>query len=247
MVAGGPIATILLASIAGILVRNFSDPPTWLSSFWWINLFLLLSTMLPTKGINKSDIPSIWRLLHDPEASRSWIAVLQVQSQEAAGVLPRDWDPELVALMLRADPKTGDNAARQMLAFYRRIDEGEEAAALQHLELALSASANCGRAVRQWCFLEAACSSALLRHSPSAARTWVARAVKIAKPASLHSIDAAIAQSEHRYSDALQLWDATLAYLAKRKTDSGLVRSVKARIVEYREQCRTAMSRSATA
>jgi hypothetical protein len=201
---------------------------------------------MPSNGINKSDIPSICRLLSDREASQSWIAVLQVQSQETAGVLPRDWDPELVALMLRPDSKSGDNVYRQMLAFYRRIDECDEAAALLHLERALAA-ADCGRVARNWCYREAACSSALLRHSPSAARTWMARAAKVTKPVARHSIDAAIARSEHRYSEALQLWDASLAYLAKRKVDSGMVRFAKAKIAEYQAQCRAAMSNSATA
>jgi len=69
----------------------------------------------------------------------------------------------------------------------------------------------------------------------------MARAVKVAKPVTRHSVDAAIAQSEHRYGDALQLWDASLAYIAKRKLDSGLIRFTKAKIAEYQGQCRAAL------
>jgi hypothetical protein len=124
-----------------------------------------------------------------------------------------------------------------MLAFYRCVDQNQEPEALGHLEQALSGSGNLGRPMRQWCFLEAACSSALLRHSPAAARTWLERGMRLRKPPSRYSIDAAIAQSEGRYRDAIELWDASLAYLVKKRFDSGLTRFAKAKIAEYRRQC----------
>jgi hypothetical protein len=92
-----------------------------------------------------------------------------------------------------------------MLVFYRCVDQNQEPEALGYLEQALSGSGNLGRPIRQWCFLEAACSSALLRHSPAAARTWLERGMRLRKPPSRYSIDAAIAQSEGRYRDAIEI------------------------------------------
>jgi hypothetical protein len=247
MVAGGPLATIILAAGAGIVLWKSGSSASSLSSLFWINLILLAGTLLPAGGINKSDGPRLWMLLRNRDESRSWIALLQVMAEETKGVLPRDWDPELVALMLQNSPKAGDNAFRQLMAFYRRNDEGDQNAALVHLENALAASGNCGRALRNACFAEAAGSCAMLRGRPAAARTWVSRAAKLRKPISPHSIDAFLAHSDGRYADALKSWDAALAFLAKRKLGSGLARYAKGRMEEYREQCREALDRPAAA
>jgi hypothetical protein len=242
MVAGGPLATLLLADVAYLLCRRSAFPPEWLSSVYWINVALLLATMIPTAGLNTSDIPRLWQLLAKPQEAKGWIALVQVSTEETKGVRPRDWDAESVDQMLYTDPKAGDNSFRQMLAFYRCVDQGDEAAALQHLEKALAASGQCGTFVRHWCFMEAACSSAMLRGNPSAARTWVERATRVRKPVSRDSIDAAIAQSEGRYEEALRLWDASLAFPAVKKVDSGLARYAKAKIAEYQEQCRARLA-----
>lgn len=98
MIAGGPLATILLAAAAGIARWNSTSPADWLGTLWWVNLFVLVSAFVPAGGLNKSDIPRLWQLLRHPEEARAWAALLQVQSEETAGVLPRDWDPELFAL-----------------------------------------------------------------------------------------------------------------------------------------------------
>jgi hypothetical protein len=242
MVAGGPIATILLAAVSGIALLNYSHPPAWLSTLWWINLLLSFSTLIPVGGINRSDGPRLWLLLRQPEEAKSWVALVRLQAQDTVGVLPRDWDPELVAQMLEYNPESGDSSYRQLLAFYRCIDEGDSAAALTHLEKALEGSGRCGLPVRQWCFLEAACSSAVLRGNPAAARTWLERGTRLRKPASTFSLEAAIAQSEARYHDALPLWDKALAFLVKHKLDSGLARFGKELTAKYRSQCAAAIA-----
>lgn len=246
MVAGGPLATIMLVAGSGIAMWAGSSAE-WLVTLFWVNMILLAGAMYPASGVNKSDGPRLWMLLRNRDESRSWIALLQVMAEETKGALPRDWDPELVALMLQNNPKSGDNAFRHLLAFYRRIDEGGRNAALVHLERALAASGRCGRALRYACFAEAAGSSAMLRGNPAAARVWVARAAKIRKPVSPHTINAFLEHSEGRYADALKSWDASLAFLAKRKLDSGLARYAKEKMEGYREQCREALDRPAAA
>ncbi len=245
MVAGGPLATILLAAVSGTVFWRSGSTAGWLSSLWWINVILFASTLMPATGPNKSDGARLWMLLKREEETRSWIALSHVMAEDAAGVLPGDWDAELFGLMLRPDTGGGDHASRHMLAFHRYNDQRDKQRALQHLEKALAASGTCGKAVRHWCFAEAACSSALLRGSPVAARTWVARAAKLRKPVSRHNVEAYLAQSEGRYADAQKAWDATLEFLARKKMDSGLSRYVKARIEEYRDWCRAELEKSA--
>ena len=247
MIAGGPLATLLLASVSGFAFARSSGPAGWLSSFWWVNAILLASVMMPASGINKSDGARLWMLLRDEEESRSWTALLQLMTEETAGILPRDWDPELFDGMMRYPAGSQDAAYRELLASYRRCDEDNEDGALEHLERSLAASGCAGKLVRHVCFLEAAGCSALLRNNSKNARIWLARATRLRKPMSRHSSDAAIAQSEGRYEDALRSWDAALGYLSARKLDSGLARFAKLRIQANQAACRLAIQAARTA
>jgi len=245
VVAGGPIATALLAGLAALALRQSPDPDSdWLPSLQWINLFLLFATMIPASGLNQSDIPRLLQILFRPAIFRAHMAAMQVQSEETIGVLPRDWNPEWFDAMMAPTGSAGSGAAgyRHMLAFYRKIDEGDDSAALTHLEAALAASGFGGRPIRHWVFLEAAASSALLRSNPEAARTWLDRARNVRRPDSTASIEAAIAQAEGRYQDAFDLWNQALAYIERRRVDSGLARFAKTKIAAYQMQCRQALA-----
>jgi len=238
MIAGGPIATVLLVGVGLFFHWN---------GLWVLNALLLVSCILPSGGLNKSDGARIWLLLCNPVESRSFQAILRLQTQETEGVLPGAWDSELVDEMLRGTPASGDNAYRQLLAFYRCIHQGNPDLALRHIENALASSGRCMQACRQWCFLEAACCQAILRGDAAKARTWMQRAFAVRKPESKASVEAAIAMAEGRYQEAIALWDESLAYLARRKYDSGLIRFTKMKIAEYQEQCRVRLANSAVA
>ena len=242
MVAGGPLTNIVLAVIAGIVFWKTGSALEWVGSVFWLNVILFAGTLLPVAGVNKSDGARLWMLLRNREESRSWIALLQLITEESSGVRPRDWDEELVAQMLQYNPLSGDSAFRHMLLFCRKNDQGDRQAALEHLEKALAASGNCGRQVRYWCFAEAACSSAMLRHNPVAARAWVERAAKIRKPVTPHNIAAFLGHCEGRYADALKAWAATLAFLGRKKQGSGLSLYITAKMEEYRDECREALN-----
>ncbi len=241
MVAGGPIATLLTAAIAGIAWKAYDEPAGWLSSLFWLNLVLFAGILVPMSGPNKTDGPRIWMLLRQPEESRRWMAMLQLLAQDSQGVEPRDWDAELVELALSYDSAAPEQAAREMFALYRRADLDDDAGVLEHIERALVGSGRCGKLVRHWCFSEAAAISALIRGNPAAARTWMARARKVRRPESTDALEAAIAQSEGRFEDAAKSWDAALAFLTKRKLDSGIARLSRRRMTEYREQCLAAI------
>jgi hypothetical protein len=119
-----------------------------------------------------------------------------------------------------------------------RIDEGAEAAALEHLENALAGSVRADKAFRHTLFLEAASASAAIRKQPAQARTWRQRACKLRKPDSLDVVDARIAMCEGRYQEAAQLWEAARARLDRRRLDSGLIRLAKEKWAEQEAACR---------
>jgi hypothetical protein len=171
------------------------------------------------------------------------MSLLALQTQEANGVLPRDWDPNLMREVLDTDEKGAYYAYIQMLAFYRHLDQRNTPAALQHLENALVAASRGGnKQVRRWCFREAAFASASERKSAVQARVWLERACKIEKPESTADIEAEIAMAESRYNDALQHWAAARDFLSRNRLDSGLVRFAKERHAEREEVCRVALS-----
>jgi hypothetical protein len=241
------LATLLLAGSAGLAQLVAAYDPAWLTALLWINVFLLVATAIPSISPQQSDIPRLWQMWRHPAAFRAQAAALHIQAEEAAGIMPRDWNAEFAAVIAVPDWKARTTASLQMLAFYRSIDISDEAGALAHLENALACSGAAGRAVRHWCFLEAACSSAVLRANPAVARGWLERAGLVQKAESTASIEAAIAQAEGRYRQALELWDQALAFIERKRCDSGLARFAKLKIAEYRSQCRQALARESDA
>jgi hypothetical protein len=168
------------------------------------------------------------------------MAILALQTEEAKGLRPHEWDPQLFEQILRVDPSACEYLYCQLMAFYRRADEGMEEAALEHLENVLAKSARVGRALRHSLFLEAASATACIRKQPAHARVWRERACKLRKPESLDAVEAGIAMCEQRYEEALRRWEAAHAHMVRRRLDSGLVRFAKSKWAEYEGACRTA-------
>jgi hypothetical protein len=163
--------------------------------------------------------------------------LLALQTEETRGVVPREWDAELVKQMLEADPSTSEHPYIQLLAFYRCIHENKEEMALQHLENALARSARCGRQVRQCIFLEAASASAHSRGNVAQARTWLERAGKVKKPLSTDGVEATIAICEKRYDDARRYLASVRSQMERRRLDSGLARFAKEKLAEDELLC----------
>ena len=170
------------------------------------------------------------------------MAVLALQTSEAEGVRPRDWDPETFRLTLMNNGSEAENCQRNLMAYYRCVDQGDELSALNYLESCLACSAKMSPQVRMCVFLETACAVAVFRHSAANARIWWERARKAGKPPSTSSLEAVMAMAEERYEDALSHFAAARAFVEKRRLDSGLARFAQAKRAEYEEQCRTALS-----
>jgi hypothetical protein len=210
-------------------------------TLFWMGLLTAVGPLVPaSRGLNKSDGARLWTLARRPEQARAWMALGALQTEETNGVRPRDWDAELVAQMLLAEPSSGEYPYIQLLAFYRHMDQRKEQVALEHLEKALVTSGNITKVFRQCIFLEAASSSALSRGNVSQARTWVERAGKVKEPVSTDNAEAVIAIREGRHEDAVRFLAAARARIERLKLDSGLARFAKEQLAEYAEMCKSA-------
>jgi len=75
----------------------------------------------------------------------------------------------------------------QLMAYYRRVDEGNVSMALDHLEMALAGSAHASAEGRQPVFLEAVFAAAMFRHNADNARAWGLHASNSNRPRSTSS------------------------------------------------------------
>ena len=241
MVAGGPLASILFTLVAGAawFVGGRSEA---FGSMFWAGLFIVIVSAIPfSSASNKSDGARLRLPLRHPEPARAWMALVQLAAEEAAGALPRDWDPELCTLGLNPSPIAPEYSYAQLLAYYRVLHLGRDAEGPALIENALARSAKSGKLVRQACFLEAACASASFRNNPDQARTWLDRGRILRKPDTTATVDAAIAMCEKRYADVLKHTAATRAYLDKRKFDGGLARFLRERLDVMDRKCHEEM------
>jgi hypothetical protein len=244
MIAGGPIASLVLALACAWASLALGDSVWyWIDGLLSASLLILFFSLVPfSGGINKSDGARLWFLLRREEQSRPWIALLGLQTEDANGVVPRNWDSQLVTGALMTKPNQGEYAYAQLLALYRFADLEDELTALVHLENALSSPPR-AKPLQQAIFLEAASVSAITRKNPGQARIWLDRALKLGKPPSAESTRAAIAMSEGRYADAISHFGAARSFMERRKLDSGLARFAKERIAVMEGECRAALEK----
>lgn len=217
--------------------------------FWGATL--TLGSLVPyTSGGLTSDGANLWRLFRNPEQFRRWIALIALQTEDANGVLPRDWDSELIETALHATDTEAEYPWIKLLACYRSADRRDRETAAQHLEGALASASRMGnKAFTRACFLDAVGPGAR-RNGAAHARVWLERAIKIDKEQKIESTDAAeaaIAIAEQRYGDALRHWAAAREFLARKRLDSGIARSAKQRYAEAESECHAALADLAAA
>jgi tetratricopeptide (TPR) repeat protein len=250
MIAGGPMASVLLTAACGFAALRFSDGAwQWIGTLFWMSAFTVAITVIPysTRGLT-SDAGLLRMLYRTPERARCWMAAVALQAQNMIGVRPRDWDDATVQQALETAESDAHYAAVQLFAAYRGRDLGDVAGALEHLERALASAGLAGNpTVSRLCFLEAASASAECKHNPQQARAWLKRAqqIKAAKrPEETLGIEARIAMAEARFEDALDLWKRSRESIEKKRLDSGTARWAKERIAEAEQACRTALSKA---
>lgn len=238
LVAGGPIANLALATVCGVISVRGDGPWNWTGTLFWASVLLVVLAAVPySSGLNKSDGARLWQLIHHPQQARRWIAVLALSSEETKGLRPREWNSELFNQILDVDPSASEYLYCHLFAYYRRIDEGREADALEHLEKVLATSARVGKPLRHALFLETAAASGIVRKSPKQARKWMERACKLRRPESTDAVDASIAMCEGRYEEAASHWKKAREHVVRKRLDSGLSRFAKEKWATYEAAC----------
>jgi hypothetical protein len=103
MVAGGPIASVVLTLVCGVaFLLSGNGAWDWVGTVFWAGVVTVLSLVPYSIGITQTDGAWLRELLTQPQRSRAWMAMLILTGQDANGVRPRDWDAALVELMLSA-------------------------------------------------------------------------------------------------------------------------------------------------
>ncbi len=135
-VAGGPLASIGLTVLCGLIcVQYGSGAWDWIGCLFWTSLFIVIISGIPfSAGLNKSDGARLWQIIRHPERTRSWMALLALQTEEANGLRPHEWNPRLLEQILTIDASANEYVYCQLMGFYRQLDEDREAGALEHLE-----------------------------------------------------------------------------------------------------------------
>ncbi len=241
LLAGGPLASLALAVLTWLFWKWWGDGAwNWAGTLFLAALVMAVSSALPaSSGVHKSDCLRLWHFVRHPRRARAWMALVGLQTEDRKGIRPRDWNAELFERSLAVDSAAaGEYVSVQVLAHYRRLDEGRDEAALEHLENALRSSARAGKALRHGLFLEAAWASAGIRKQAAQARTWYDRARKLRKPQCAAPVDGAIAMCEGRYEEAERHWQEAQAWAERRKLDSGLFRFAKERWANFEAACR---------
>ncbi len=233
LILGGPIFSgLMFASIAWSVFRFGNGAGQWLSTVGFASFCITALSAIPSQG---SDVRKLWDLARNSEHARSYMALVQLNADDANGIRPRDWSSELMVDVL-ADHSI--NAGFR--AYHRCLDQGSDDAALQQLEFLLAQSGRATKRLRLAIFLEASIASAIMRKEAKQARVWLRRACKVRTPESMDATNAAIAMCEGRFSEAAQLWDAVKARVINRKLDSGTIRFALERWSRFSEECKAA-------
>ena len=177
LVAGGPVASLLLAvSAFGLL---FIAPPsigTVLTLVAVASLGIGVVTLIPNKAGGLVSDGARLKMLREggPEAVR-WSAIGALSGASMAGERPRDWDEGLVRNSLVHRDDSLDDAGAGSTAYYHALDLGRKDEAEALLGRALSADA-IPEMVRSQMLLEAAFFQAYFRHDAAAARAFFSEA-----------------------------------------------------------------------
>ncbi len=244
LVAGGPLASaVFIAACAFLWIRSGNGATNWIGTLAWMSLFIAATSMIPyNSGLEKSDGARLYHLLRDPTHASTWIALIEMTSEDVNGVRPRDWSNETFERILAVDPAAPEYPHCQLLAYYRASDRGLPDEQVQHLENALARSAEAGVLLRHALFLEAAWSSARIRNEAAHARVWLDRATRLRKPELRSVVEAVIELSEGRYQESLRHWEAANAYVERRGLDAGTIRAARERWAECEAVCRAALN-----
>ena len=126
LLAGGPFASVVLTIVCGLMwVQYGGGAWSWIGTFLWASLFIDGLSLVPfSAGLQKSDSALLLQFIRYPEQARSWMALLTLQTEDAKGVRPREWDPQSFEQILMFNASANEYLYCQFMAYYRRLDRG---------------------------------------------------------------------------------------------------------------------------
>ncbi len=129
------------------MIREADQVGDWIATLWWASVLFIAVSVTPfsIQGM-RSDGMVLWRLFRKPESMRTMINFLALRTADVNGVRPRDWDPALLKAALSTREDEPYYPMAQIYAWYRCVDQRDEAAGLPYLENALRAAAERGSA-----------------------------------------------------------------------------------------------------
>jgi hypothetical protein len=214
-VAGGPVASLVLALVAGLPFALKGFVPQWsgiggLASLFFgatavMSLMIFCVTAIPSRASNfSSDGARILMLRKNDAAAKRWCALGIVAGAMMADVRPRDLEERYFRDALALTDDTPDNLSAHLLGYQWALDKGNIEAAAQYLDYIIQRLDKYPEAFRPLVAMEAAYFEARHRRNPTAAREWFGKGHKTSfiEPTGRLRIESAVALAEERHEEA---------------------------------------------
>jgi hypothetical protein len=185
--AGGPLANLLQALVfaacsfwPGFAV--FSSLPLILRLMAGFALLVALTNVIPLRTSDGflTDGAGILLLLKGGPPVERWGATLKLENALAQGLLPREWNDDVLQAALSLPDGTPEDVAGCSYAYYKLLDTNNITEAKRLLERMLVARMDVSTSLRHWLALEAAYFEARYHQNAGAARAWFERTKGIA-------------------------------------------------------------------
>ena len=195
MVAGGPFASLVMTCVMGLVFLRFGTGDwDWIGSCSGLPQSTCFLWYPISSGIGKVRR----RAAVDATHPAGRIQALDGGGSSSHRRLDRRAAARLGCSACRADagwrpPRLSEAPFTRLMVCYRSMDLGDDAAAMEHLELALAGSARSGKVIRQCLFFEAAAVTALGRRNAQCSTYLAGAGIETEKASSAHGAGAAIA------------------------------------------------------
>ena len=183
VVAGGPIASLILAisAGAGLAILSPSVPRLRMELEWLclISFLIFLGTIIPIRnGPFVTDGLRVLRILRRGDHGDRELALITLTGSQFGGIRPRDWDYSLIGLGLQLHDGSIFECQMYLYSYFHALDAGSFDEARNSLHHALDIAPGMPSTLKADCFLEATFFEAAYQRCPAIARQHFASAPK---------------------------------------------------------------------
>ena len=214
-IAGGPIASLVLALLAGLPLFMRLIVPDWTGLGGLLSLFfgatavmsfmIFCGTAIPyhSSGFS-SDGARVLMLQKNDAAAKRWCALGILGGAMMSDVRPRDVEERYFHDALALADKTPDDVSAHLLTYQWALDKGDIEEAARHLDYTTKHLDVYPEAFRPVIAMEVAYFEARHRNNPESARQWFSTGHKTSfvEPPSRLRVEAALALAEGRDEEA---------------------------------------------